>query len=236
MCLRCLALHGLRPYLDGGRKPLPGVLGSRAEGCRGAPGVSPYTAGAGTFWVPEGTRSGPLGLQWTKAEPRPPSAEGGTPFRRAHFTLTCLRQRGLRPIILFEREKERWKPCALCRGRHPGRGAAGLLVTNGGQPFGAEKPDGPVPGGRTGYPSKTSQWDVFESTEAKALGFVLVGARLVPGLCFLAAAGTRLHTLQGLSLPSGPPLVVLDNFVEFDCSCYAMIMEKPSCNPSSGVL
>ena len=58
------------------------------------------------------------------------------------------------------------------------------MVTNGGQPFGAEKPAGPVPGGRTGYPSKTSQWDVFESNEAKALGFVLVGARLVPGFTF----------------------------------------------------
>ena len=39
------------------------------------------------------------------------------------------------------------------------------MVTNGGQPFGAEKPDGPVPGRRTGYPSKTPHWGVFESTK-----------------------------------------------------------------------
>jgi hypothetical protein len=43
-------------------------------------------------------------------------------FRRAHFSLTN---------FLFARKKESWKPFALHRGRHPGRGAAGLLVTNG---------------------------------------------------------------------------------------------------------
>ena len=63
------------------------------------------------------------------------------------------------------------------------------MVINGGKPFGAEKPDGPVPGGRTGCPSKTSRWDVFESTEAKALGLFLAGARLASGLHFLAAPG-----------------------------------------------
>ena len=91
-------------------------------------------------------------------------------------------------FFLFAIQKERRKPSAPCRGRHPGRGAAGLLVTNGGQPFGAEKPDGPVPGGHTGYPSKTCRWDVFESTEVKALGFVLAGARLVLGYCLQAGA------------------------------------------------
>ena len=30
--------------------------------------------------------------------------------------------------FLFARKKERWKPCAPCRGRHPGRGAAGLFI------------------------------------------------------------------------------------------------------------
>ena len=69
--------------------------------------------------------------------------------------------------FLFARKKERWKPCAPCRGRHPGRGAAGLLVTNGGQPFGAEKPDGPVPGGRADCPSKTPRWGVFESSRQR---------------------------------------------------------------------
>ena len=84
-------------------------------------------------------------------------------------------------FFLFAIEKERRKPSALHRGRHPGRGTAGLLVINGGKPFGAEKPDGPVPGGRTGWPSKISRWDVFESSEAKALGFVLAGERLLSG-------------------------------------------------------
>ena len=64
------------------------------------------------------------------------------------------------------------------------------MVTNGGQPFGAEKPDGPVPGGRTGCPSKTSRWDVFESTEASVRGLFLVGARLGPRFHFPAAPGS----------------------------------------------
>ena len=132
--------------------------------------------------VPEGTRSGPLGLQGPGAAPPgrlPQKAEllsGGSIF-------LC--------FFLFAIEKERRKPCALCRGRHPGRGAAGLLVTNGGQPFGAEKPDGPVPGGRTGCPSKTSRWDVFESTEAKKLGFVVAGAGLLSGYCLAPAKELR---------------------------------------------
>ncbi len=55
------------------------------------------------------------------AAPRPPSAEGGTPSGGSFFL--C--------FFLFAIEKERRKPPALHRGRHPGRGTAGLLVTNG---------------------------------------------------------------------------------------------------------
>ena len=73
-------------------------------------------------------------------------------------------------FFLFAIEKERRKPFALHRGRHPGRGAAGLLVTNGGQPFGAEKPDEPVPGGRADCPSKTPQWGVLESSGPSVRG------------------------------------------------------------------
>jgi hypothetical protein len=76
-------------------------------------------------------------------------------YRREHFSFVS---------FLFAIEKERKKPSVLHQVRHPGRGTAGLLVTNGGQPFGAEKPDGPVPGGHTGCPSKTCRWHVFESS------------------------------------------------------------------------
>ena len=82
--------------------------------------------------------------------------------------------------FLFARKKERWKPCAPCRGRHPGRGAAGLLVTNGGQPFGAEKPGGPVPGDARATHQK-HPGGMFLRAGKRALGFVLVGERLLSG-------------------------------------------------------
>ena len=111
------------------------------------------------------------------AAPRPPSAEGGTPFRREHFSLLlsfCDRKR--------KKEAPRPAPRAAPWTRDGGSFGDKRLP-----PFGAEKPDGPVPGGRTGYPSKTSRWDVFESTEASVRGLVLAGAGLVPGTCFLVA-------------------------------------------------
>ena len=45
-------------------------------------------------------------------------------------------------FFLFAIEKERRKPSALHRGRHPGRGAAGLLVTNGGSRLELKSPTG----------------------------------------------------------------------------------------------
>ena len=48
------------------------------------------------------------------------------------------------------------------------------------QPFGAEKPDGPVPGGRTGCPSKTSRWDVFETAKNCAIRPPFAPCRLLP--------------------------------------------------------
>ena len=44
--------------------------------------------------------------------------------------------------FLFARKKERWKPSALHRGRRPGRGAAGLLVTNGDSRLELKSPTG----------------------------------------------------------------------------------------------
>ncbi len=110
------------------------------------------------------------GLQGSRggSAPRPPSAEGGRPFRRAHFSLSN---------FLFERKKESWKPSALHRGRGAGQRDGGSFGDKRRQPFGAEKPAGPVPGRRTGCPSKTSRWDVLESTEASVRGLVLAGAR-----------------------------------------------------------
>ena len=72
------------------------------------------------------------------AEPRSPVTTGETPFRRAHFSLSN---------FLFERKKESWKPSALHRGRHPGRGTAGLLVTNGGSRLELKSPTGRCQGG-----------------------------------------------------------------------------------------
>ena len=66
------------------------------------------------------------------AAPRPPSAEGGTPSGGSFFL--C--------FFLFAIEKERRKPSALHRERHPGRGAAGLLVTNGDSRLELKSPPG----------------------------------------------------------------------------------------------
>ncbi len=149
---------------------MSGVLATGAEGRRRAAGVTPYTALRGLN-PSEGESDC---LEFKLAGPKagkvsvPPFQRGAGSRGRAPVA----RRNGRNTFpkgafyfgstFLFARKKERWKPCAPCRGRHPGRGAAGLLVTNGGQPFGAEKPDGPVPGGRTGYPSKTPQWGVLE--------------------------------------------------------------------------
>ncbi len=89
--------------------------------------------------------------------------------------------------FLFERKKESWKPCAPCRGRHPGQRGGGSFYPNSKKhcetllprtPGTSLRPiqrlsprrgrvgrDGggtPLPGGRTGYPSKTPQWGVLE--------------------------------------------------------------------------
>ena len=45
-------------------------------------------------------------------------------------------------FFLFAIQKERRKPPALHRGRHPGRGTAGLLVTNGGSRLELKSPTG----------------------------------------------------------------------------------------------
>ena len=121
--LRCASRGDQSPHVP----PCPpGELGGKARFFHW--GRRPVKFRSSLFKGLQGSRGG--------SAPRPPSAEGGTPFRREPFL--C--------FFLFAIEKERRKPFALHRGRHPGRGAAGLLVTNGGQPFGAEKPAGPVPG------------------------------------------------------------------------------------------
>ena len=102
------SLEGKARFLHWGRRPVKFP--------------SPLFKGLGEAHVPEGTQSGPLGL----GEPR--GQRPGRPSQRAKYFsegsfFLC--------FFLFAIEKERRKPCALCRGRHPGRGAAGLLVTNG---------------------------------------------------------------------------------------------------------
>ena len=88
--------------------------------------------------MPEGTRSGPLGLQG------PGAAPPGRPSQRAK----CFSGGSLfLCFFLFAIEKERRKPSALYRGRHPGRGAAGLLVTNGGSRLELKSPTGRCQGG-----------------------------------------------------------------------------------------
>ena len=74
------------------------------------------------------------GLQGSRggSAPRSPVATGEILFRREPFL--C--------FFLFAIQKERRKPSALCRGRHPGRGAAGLLVTNGGSRLELKSPTG----------------------------------------------------------------------------------------------
>ena len=75
-------------------------------------------------------------------------------FRRELFSL-------LLSFCDRKRKKEAFRPAPRAAPWTRGGGSFGDKRR---QPFGAEKPDGPVPGCRAGYPSKTSRWDVFESS------------------------------------------------------------------------
>ena len=89
--------------------------------------------------------------------------------------------------FLFERKKESWKPCALHRGQHPGRGAAGLLVTNGGSRLELKSPPGRCQGAaRAAHPKHPG--GMFWRVPKRACGGSFWLAQgLVPGTCFLVA-------------------------------------------------
>ena len=130
--------------------------------------------------MPEGTRSGPLGLgeprgltgrgakhrrwkpQWGFQGHVPDHREGCPPaaFRRRRK----LFPKGAFSLLLSfcdtKRKKEALRPAPRAA---PWTRDGGSFGDKRRQPFGAEKPAGPVPGGRTDCPSKTSWWDVFES-------------------------------------------------------------------------
>ncbi len=106
--LRCASRGDQSPHVP----PCPpGELGGKARFFHW--GRRPVKFRSSLFKGLQGSRGG--------SAPRPPSAEGGTPSEGSFFL--C--------FFLFAIQKERRKPSALHRGRHPGRGAAGLLVTNG---------------------------------------------------------------------------------------------------------
>ena len=115
-CRRCHALHGPK-----GLNPSEGesdCLEFKLAGPKaGKVSVPPFQRGAGS-------------------RGRAPVARrnGRNPFPKGAFYFGS--------TFLFARKKERWKPCAPCRGRHPGRGAAGLLVTNGGSRLELKSPTG----------------------------------------------------------------------------------------------
>ncbi len=88
------------------------------------------------------------------AAPRSPVATGEILFRRELFSL-------LLSFCDRKRKKEALRPMPRAAPWTRGGGSFGDKRL---PPFGAEKPDGPVPGCRAGYPSKTSRWDVFESS------------------------------------------------------------------------
>ncbi len=104
--------------------------------------------------VPEGTRSGPLGLQFPKAAPLVAPRRERNAFPKGAFSL-------LLSFCDTKRKKEAPRPTPRAA---PWTRSGGSFGDKRRQPFGAEKPDGPVPGGRTGCPSKTPQWGVFESS------------------------------------------------------------------------
>ena len=129
---------------------MSGVLATGAEGRRRAAGVTPYTALRGLN-PSEGESDC---LEFKLAGPKagkvsvPPFQRGAGSRGRAPVA----RRNGRNTFpkgafyfgstFLFARKKERWKPCAPCRGRHPGRGAAGLLVTNDGSRLELKSPTG----------------------------------------------------------------------------------------------
>ncbi len=129
---------------------MSGVLATGAEGRRRAAGVTPYTALRGLN-PSEGESDC---LEFKLAGPKA-SKVSVPPFQRgagSRGRAPVARRNGRNTFpkgafyfgstFLFARKKERWKPCAPCRGRHPGRGAAGLLVTNGGSRLELKSPTG----------------------------------------------------------------------------------------------
>ena len=81
-------------------------------------------------------------------------------FRREYFSLL---------LSFCDRKRKKEAPHLAPRAAPWTRGG-GSFGDKRRQPFGADKPAGPVPGGRTGCPSKTSRWDVFESSRPSVRG------------------------------------------------------------------
>ena len=116
------------------------------------------------------------------------------PFRREHFSL-------LLSFCDRKRKKEAFRPAPRAAPWTRGGGSFGDKRR---QPFGAEKPDGPVPGGRTGCPSKTSRWDVFESRGAAGL-FIETAPSRTPGTHSAPCAKVKPPQRAGTApSPNGP--------------------------------
>ncbi len=118
------------------------------------------------------------GLQGSRggSAPRSPVATGETLFRREPFSL-------LLSFCDRKRKKEALRPMPRAAPWTRGGGSFGDKRR---QPFGAEKPDGPVPGCARAVHQKHAS-GMFLRAGKRALGFVLAGARLVSGVHFLAA-------------------------------------------------
>ena len=112
---------------------------------------------------PAGPKAGKVSVkpfQRLAGEPRgqrPPAAfrRRRNSFRREPFSL----------LLSFCDRKRKKEAFRLAPRAAPWTRGGGSFGDKRRQPFGAEKPDGPVPGGRADCPSKTSRWDVFESTK-----------------------------------------------------------------------
>ena len=135
---------------------------SRGDQSPHVPPCPPGELGGEGSFLALGPKAGKVSVkpfQRLAGEPRgqrPPAAfrRRRNSFRRELFSL-------LLSFCDRKRKKEAFRPAPRAAPWTRGGGSFGDKRR---QPFGAEKPDGPVPGCRAGYPSKTSRWDVFESS------------------------------------------------------------------------